>query len=60
MPRRASSLRYSGSKTIMDRSSSTSPLCLGMPNFVGKSLRIWATGCISMVSIRRFSHEKQR
>ena len=37
-PRRASGLRYSGSKTTVERSSSTRPLCRGIPNLVGKSL----------------------
>ena len=43
-PRRASGLRYSGAKTTAARRDSTRPLCLGMPNLVGKSLRMWATG----------------
>ena len=42
IPRSASSLRYSGSKTIRLSSSLTIPACRGMPNFVGKSLRIRA------------------
>ena len=46
MPRRASGLRYSGSKTIVARVSGTSPLWRGMPNFVGNSLRMRAITCI--------------
>ncbi len=46
MPRRASGSRNSGSNTTVDTSSSTRPLCLGTPNLVGKSDRIWATGRI--------------
>ena len=42
MPRRASALRYSGSKTMAERSSCTRWGCRGIPNFVGKSLRIRA------------------
>ena len=38
MPRRASELRNSGSKTMVERRASTSPLCRGMPNLVAKSL----------------------
>ena len=38
MPRSAFSSRYSGSNTMRDFNSCTSPLCRGMPNFVGKSL----------------------
>ena len=41
-PRRASGLRYSGSKTTVARRASTRPLCRGMPNLVWKSLRMWA------------------
>ena len=41
MPLRASSTRYSSSKTIK-ASVSTRPLCLGIPNFVGKSVFIRA------------------
>ena len=37
-PRRASGFRYSGSKTMAERSSGTSPLCRGMPNLLGKAL----------------------
>ena len=36
-PLSASGLRYSGSKTIVPTVSSTIPLCLGTPNFSGKS-----------------------
>ena len=46
MPRRASGLRYSGSKTTVPRSPSTSPACRGMPNLVGNSLLMRATGLI--------------
>ena len=46
MPRRASGFRYSGSKMMVERSDSTSPLWRGMPNFVGKSLFIWAIALI--------------
>ena len=42
MPRRASELRNSGSKTMVERRASTSPLCRGMPNLVAKSLCIRA------------------
>ena len=42
MPRRASGLRNSGSKTMVERSSSTRPDCRGMPNLVAKSLCIRA------------------
>ncbi len=41
-PRSASGLRYSGSKTTVARSSSTRPLWRGIPNLVGKSLRMVA------------------
>ena len=37
-PRRASGFRYAGSKTILARRASTTPLCRGMPNLVGKSV----------------------
>jgi hypothetical protein len=37
-------LRYSGSKTILALSPLTSPLCRGMPNFVGKSVLMVAIG----------------
>ena len=39
-PRTASGTRYSGAKTTSARRASTSPLCLGMPNFSFKSERI--------------------
>ena len=42
IPRSASGLRYSGSKTSSAFSSSTSPLWRGMPNLEGKSLRMRA------------------
>ena len=43
MPRNASALRYSGSKTIRIRNDGTNPLCRGMPNFDGNSLCARAT-----------------
>ena len=46
MPRRAFASRNSGSKTSVDFNSSTSALCRGTPNFVGKSLRTRAMTCI--------------
>ena len=53
-PRRASGLRNSGSKTTVALSSSTRPLCLGMPNLVGKSLWMramtWMVCCSDMRS----------
>jgi len=38
-PRNASLLRYSGANSILPVNSRTSPLCLGAPNFSGKSVR---------------------
>ena len=35
-PRRASGLRNSGSKTMADFKEVTMPLCLGIPNLLGK------------------------
>ena len=55
-PRSASALRYSGLNTTVDFSSSTRPLCRGMPNLVGKSLRrlamifIGKTSCSQLCS----------
>ena len=46
IPRTASGLENSGSNTIRDSSSPVRPLCLGIPNFVGKSVWILATGRI--------------
>ena len=52
-PRKALSWRYSGSNTIRAVSSSTRPLCRGMPNFSGKSLRMWAIALMQLSSIVR-------
>ncbi len=41
-PFSASGFLYSGSKTIRPQRFSTSPLCLGIPNLVGKSVSIRA------------------
>ena len=41
-PRTASAQRYSGVKMTSPRRLSTSPLWRGMPNLVGKAVRIWA------------------
>ena len=41
-PLSESLLRKAGSKITVPLSSSTKPLCLGMPNFVGKSVLIFA------------------
>ncbi len=41
-PRTASGFRNSGSKTMWAFRLSTSPLCRGMPNFSGKSVRMRA------------------
>ena len=49
IPRRASGFRYSGSNTILARRASTTPLCRGIPNLVGKSVRIRAMIFISSV-----------
>ena len=46
IPRSASGLRNSGSKTMVDSSASASPLWRGTPNFVGKSVWILATICM--------------
>ena len=51
MPRSASALRNSGSKTMVERRASTSPLCRGIPNLVEKSLCIRAMMQILTVSI---------
>ena len=51
MPRSASGFRNSGSKTMVDSNSSTKPLWRGIPNFVGKSLRIRAIVWIATFSI---------
>ena len=50
-PRRASGFRYSGSKMTEALRASTRPLWRGMPNFVGKSLRILATTVMDRLSI---------
>ena len=49
-PRTASGVRYSGVKMISPRRLSTSPLCRGMPNFVGKSVWICPMTLRVMVS----------
>ena len=49
MPRSASALRYSGSKT-MRAGTSARPLWRGMPNLVGKSVRMRAMICVMTVS----------
>ena len=49
-PRKASGFRYSGSNITAPMASSTTPLWRGMPNLVGKSVRIWAITFISRVS----------
>ena len=49
MPRNASAFRYSGSNTIRARNDGTNPLCLGIPNFVGNSLRIRAMTLVSII-----------
>ncbi len=54
IPRMASGLENSGSKTIFASRSPVRPLCLGIPNFVGKSVWIYATGRI-LWSAFRFS-----
>ena len=46
IPRTASGLENSGSKTIFASRSPVRPLCLGIPNFVGKSVWMYATGRI--------------
>ena len=43
-PLSASLLRYSGSKTMQPLSSSTNPLCLGIPNLELKGDWKWAMG----------------
>ena len=50
-PRRASALRYSGVKMISPRRPSTSPLCRGMPNLVGKAVWMCAMTFRVMVSL---------
>ena len=50
-PRTASALRYSGVKMISPRRLSTSPLCRGMPNLVGKAVRMWAMTFSVMASL---------
>ena len=48
MPRSASGLRNSGSKTICPSSSATNPACLGIPNLLLKGERKYAIGFISI------------
>ena len=48
IPRSASGLRYFFSKIMVPVNSGTSPLCRGMPNFSGKSVRIRAMISISI------------
>ena len=50
-PRRASGLRYSGLNTIVPLSSGTSPLCLGIPNFVGNPVLMVAIGTMHRMVI---------
>ena len=50
MPRRASGLRNSGVKISSERSSGTTPLWRGMPNFPGNSLCTCAMGRRTQVS----------
>ena len=50
-PRTASGLRYSGVKTISPRRLSTSPLCRGIPNLVGKAVWMCAMTFRVMASL---------
>ena len=52
IPLKASETRYSGVKTISERSEFANPLCLGTPNFVLRSLCMYAIGFIVYSSIK--------